>query len=181
MRSLRLSCALAVLAVADLGAQDVTADHLAGLRFRSIGPAAMSGRFVDLAVYEAAPHVFYAASATGGLWKTVNGGTTFTPLFEREGTHSIGAIALHQRDTNVVWVGTGERANRQSSSWGDGVYRSTDGGRTFTHVGLRASAHIGRIVLHPADANVAYVAAMGRLWAPNDERGLYRTRDGGAT
>ncbi|HMS02933.1 MAG TPA: hypothetical protein PKE51_08155, partial [Gemmatimonadaceae bacterium] len=99
----------------------------------------MSGRFVDLAVYEAQPHVFYAASATGGLYKTTNNGTTWTALFGDQSVHSIGAIALDQRDTSIVWVGTGERANRQSSSWGDGVYKSSDGGRTFSHVGLRAS------------------------------------------
>ena len=152
-----------------------------GLRFRTIGPAAMSGRIVDLAVIEATPHVFYAASSTGGLYKTTNNGTTLTALFGNEGTHSIGAIAVHQRDTNVVWLGTGERANRQSSSWGDGVYLSRDGGTTWKNVGLRASAHIGRIVLHPQLSDVAFVAAMGQLWGPNDERGLYRTRDAGAT
>lgn len=152
-----------------------------GLRPRSIGPASMSGRFVDLAVMESAPHVFYAASSTGGLWKTTNNGISFTPLFNNEGTHSIGAIALNQRDTSIVWLGTGERANRQSSSWGDGVYLSRDGGKSWRNVGLRQSAHIGRIVLHPTRDDVAYVAAMGQLWGPNEERGLYRTRDGGAT
>ncbi|MBX3131892.1 MAG: hypothetical protein KF689_00725 [Gemmatimonadaceae bacterium] len=152
-----------------------------GLPFRTIGPAAMSGRFVDLAVVEATPHVFYAASSTGGLWKTTNNGTTFTALFNNEGTHSLGAVAVHQRDTAIVWLGTGERANRQSSSWGDGVYLSRDGGRNWRNVGLRNSAHIGRIVLHPQRTDVAYVAAMGQLWGPNEERGLYRTRDGGAT
>ncbi len=152
-----------------------------GLRPRSIGPASMSGRFVDLAVMESAPHVFYAAASTGGLWKTTNNGASFTPLFDSEGTHSIGAIALNQRDTSLIWLGTGERANRQSSSWGDGVYLSRDGGKTWRNVGLRQSAHIGRIVLHPTRNDVAYVAAMGQLWGPNEERGLYRTRDGGAT
>lgn len=151
------------------------------LPFRSIGPAAMSGRFVDLAVVESAPQVFYAASATGGLWKTTNNGASFSALFSHEGTHSLGAVAVHQRDTSVVWLGTGERANRQSSSWGDGVYLSRDGGRSWRNVGLRESAHIGRIVLHPQHTDVAYVAAMGQLWGPNEERGLYRTRDGGAS
>lgn len=180
---LRLARPLAVAALLApaLGAQTPASAVTDGLPFRNIGPAAMSGRFVDLAVMESAPHVFYAASSTGGLWKTTNNGVSFTPLFEREGTHSIGAIALHQRDTSIVWVGTGERANRQSSSWGDGVYLSRDGGKTFRNVGLRESAHIGRIVLHPENTQVAYVAAMGQLWAANEERGLYRTRDGGAT
>ncbi len=141
----------------------------------------MSGRFVDLAVYESQPHVFYAASSTGGLYKTTNNGVSFTALFSNEATHSIGAIALNQRDTSIVWVGTGERANRQSSSWGDGVYKSTDGGATWRNVGLKESGHIGRIVLHPTDANRAFVAAVGQLWGPNAERGLYRTTDGGAS
>ncbi|MBA3853051.1 MAG: hypothetical protein C0503_01475 [Gemmatimonas sp.] len=172
---------LALLLASPLAAQTPGRAVTDGLRFRTIGPAAMSGRFVDLAVYEQAPHVFYAATSTGGLWKTTNNGTTFTPLFNDGGTHSIGAIALHQRDTSIVWLGTGERANRQSSSWGDGVYLSRDGGATWRNVGLRSSAHIGRIVLHPENTQVAYVAAMGELWNANEERGLYRTRDGGAT
>lgn len=154
---------------------------LAGLRLRTIGPAAMSGRIVDLAVVESDPYVFYVASATGGLWKTTNNGVTFDPVFEREAVHSIGDVAVHQRSTDVVWVGTGERANRQSSSWGNGVYRSTDGGDTWEHVGLDESHHIGRIALHPDDPEVAWVAAMGHLWGPNEERGVYRTSDGGAS
>ncbi|HVE80428.1 MAG TPA: hypothetical protein VNA89_16305 [Gemmatimonadaceae bacterium] len=151
------------------------------LALREIGPTAMSGRIVDLAVVDADPKVMYVASATGGVWKTMNGGVTFAPVFHKEATHSVGAIAVHQRDTGVVWVGTGERANRQSSSWGDGVYKSTDGGRSWRNVGLRETRHVGRIALHPGDANVAYVAAMGHLWGPNEDRGLYKTTDGGAT
>ena len=166
---------------APLTAQTPAAALTDGLPFRTIGPAAMSGRFVDLAVLESAPHVFYAVSSTGGLWKTTNNGTTFSALFDREGTHSLGAIALHQRDTAIVWLGTGERANRQSSGWGDGVYLSRDGGTSWRNVGLRESAHIGRIVLHPERTDVAYVAAMGQLWGANEQRGLYRTRDGGAS
>ena len=136
---------------------------------------------MDLAVHEADPVTFYVASATGGVFKTTDNGVTLVPVFEHEGTHSVGAIALHQRDTSVVWVGTGERANRQSSSWGDGVYRSTDGGASWTNMGLRESRHIGRIALHPDDPDLVYVAAMGHLWGPNDERGLYRSADGGET
>lgn len=173
---------LAVPALAfSLGAQTPATALTAGLPVRTVGPAMVSGRFVDLAVYEAQPHVFYAASSTGGLYKTTNNGASWTPQFGNEGTHSIGAIALNQQDTSIVWLGTGERANRQSSSWGDGVYLSRDGGKSWRNIGLRASSHIGRIVLHPANKEVAYVAAMGQLWGPNDERGLYRTRDGGST
>jgi photosystem II stability/assembly factor-like uncharacterized protein len=173
--------ALSTLGAGVVAAQTPSSSTTDALRFRTIGSAAMSGRFVDLAVYEAQPHVFYAASSTGGLYKTTNNGVSFTALFNNEATHSIGAIALNQRDTSIVWLGTGERANRQSSSWGDGVYKSTDGGATWRNVGLKASAHIGRIVLHPTDANRVFVAAIGQLWGPNPERGLYRTTDGGNT
>ena len=159
----------------------VTTAQLDGLRLRNIGPAVMSGRIVDLAVAESDPIKYYVASATGGVYKTSDNGITLDPVFENEGTHSVGAIALHQADTSIVWVGTGERANRQSSSWGDGVYKSTDGGETWTNMGLRDSKHIGRIALHPDDTELVYVAAMGHLWGPNEERGLYRSTDGGAT
>lgn len=157
----------------------ISAADLASLRLRNIGPANMSGRFVDLAVVEKDPYTFYAASATGGIFRTTDNGVTFTAVFEREAVHSIGAIAVNQSHPEILWVGTGERANRQSSSWGDGVYKSVDAGKTWTNVGLRDSQHIGRIVLHPTNPDVAFVAAMGHLWGPNAERGLYRTTDGG--
>jgi len=165
-----------------LAAQErsLVAEDLASLRPRNIGPAIMSGRIVDLAVVEMDPKVFYVASATGGLWKTGNNGVTFTPLFTEENVHSIGAVAVHQVDTSLVWLGSGERASRQSSSWGDGVYKSTNGGRSWTNMGLEDSRHIGRIALHPEDPDVVFVAAMGHLWGSNEERGLYKSVDGGA-
>ncbi len=159
--------------------QQLTSEHLNGLTFRNIGPATMSGRIVDLAVVESDTYTFYAATATGGVWKTTDNGVTFKPVFEKANTHSVGDIAVHQANPNILWVGTGERANRQSSSWGDGIYVSHDAGESWKHVGLEDSHHIGRIVLHPTDTNVAYVAAMGHLWGPNEERGLYKTSDGG--
>lgn len=168
-------------ATPDAGYGELSSDLLSDLELRTIGPAVMSGRIVDLAVVESDPQVFYAASATGGVWKTTNNGTTFEPVFEDQGTHSVGDIAVHQRDTSLVWVGTGERANRQSNSWGDGVYRSTDGGETWRHMGLGDTHHVGRIALHPGDPDVVFVAAMGHLWGPNEERGLYRSTDGGET
>jgi photosystem II stability/assembly factor-like uncharacterized protein len=163
-------------------AQDLSlqSEDLAGLSPRNIGPAVMSGRIVDLAVVEMDPQVFYVASATGGLWKTTNNGVTFTSLFTEEAVHSIGDVAVHQADTSVVWVGSGERASRQSSSWGDGVYKSTNGGRSWTNMGLTDTRHIGRVALHPTDPEIVYVAAMGHLWGPNEERGLYKSVDGGA-
>ncbi len=179
-RPLALACLSVCASVAPLRAQ-VATEQLDALRPRNIGPATMSGRIVDLAVAESDPIKFYVASATGGVYKTGDNGITLVPVFENEGTHSVGVIALHQRDTSQVWVGTGERANRQSSSWGDGVYKSVDGGASWTNVGLRESRHVGRIALHPDDPDLVYVAAMGHLWGPNDERGLYRSVDGGAT
>ncbi len=170
--------ATSVLAPGALRAQ-ISSSDLDALSPRNIGPATMSGRVVDLAVVDMDPRVFYLASATGGVWKTTDNGVRFTPVFQNEATHSVGDVVVHQTDTSVVWVGTGERASRQSSSWGDGVYKSTDGGTTWRNMGLRDSHHIGRIILHPDDPNIVYVAAMGHLWGPNDERGLYKSSDGG--
>lgn len=177
---LLLSLSLLVVSVASIQAQ-ITSETLSDLRFRNIGPAAMSGRVVDLAVNENDPYTFYIATATGGVWKTTNNGITMEPVFENENTHSVGAIALHQANPKILWVGTGERANRQSSSWGDGIYKSTDAGKTWQHMGLKDSHHIGRIALHPTNPDIVYVAAMGHLWGPNNERGLYKSVDGGKT
>src|ERR1043166_1512538 len=151
------------------------------LRFRSIGPAAPSGRIDDFAVYEKNPAVFYVAIATGSFSKTVNNGTTFTPVFEKEPVSSIGDVAIAPGDPNVVWVGTGEANNRQSSSWGDGIYKSTDGGAHWTNLGLRESFQIARIVVDPLESDVVYVAALGNLWGSGGERGIYKTADGGLT
>jgi photosystem II stability/assembly factor-like uncharacterized protein len=141
----------------------------------------MSGRVVDLAVFEDDPSIFYAASASGGLLKTGNGGASWTNVFDSQPTVSIGDIAINPTDPSVVWVGTGEANNRQSSSWGDGIYKSTDGGKTWKHMGLRETQHIGRIVIDPTDTDIVYVAAVGRLWGANKERGVFRTADGGVT
>ena len=151
------------------------------LYFRSIGPATMSGRISDLAVYEANPAMFYVATSHGGVWKTVNNGTTWEPQLQDTGHLSTGAIAISQANPDLVWVGTGESSNRQSVSWGDGVYKSTDGGKTYTHMGLKTSKHINRIVIDPRDHNVVFVAATGSLWGPGGERGVYKTTDGGKT
>lgn len=149
------------------------------LKLRNIGPANMSGRIVDIEVVEQDPYTIYVAAATGGVWQTTNNGITWQAVFENEATHSVGDIAVHQAYPHILWVGTGERANRQSSSWGDGVYKSTDGGKSWQNMGLQASHHIGRIVLHPQDTNHLYVAVMGHLWGANEERGLYESKDGG--
>ncbi len=176
--------ALAAAAVLDpLAAQDESDDPFARatsvLRFRAIGPTIMGGRVPELAVVESDPSTFYVGVASGGVWKTENAGITFTHVFRDESTASVGAVAVAPSNPNVVWVGTGEPNNRQSSPWGNGVYRSTDAGRTWRHLGLENTHHIGRIQVHPRDPDVAYVAAVGRLWGPSPERGVYRTTDGG--
>ncbi|HYB97444.1 MAG TPA: hypothetical protein VEC39_20900 [Vicinamibacterales bacterium] len=163
-------------------AQAAAADPFPGLKFRNIGPATMAGRVDDIAVLESNPAVFYVATATGGLWKTVNNGTTWTVHFDDlDDVVSIGDIAINPHDANTVWVGSGENNNRQSGSWGNGVYKSTDGGLTFKHMGLAASKHIARIIVDPIDHDVVYVAALGSLWGRGGDRGVYKTTDGGLT
>ena len=149
------------------------------LHFRSIGPATMSGRISDLAIYEANPAIWYVGTAHGGVWKTTSNGALFTPLFQDQGLIAIGDVAVSQINPDLVWVGTGESNNRQSTSWGSGVYKSTDGGKTFAMMGLPQSKHINRIVMHPTNNDVVLVAATGPLFGPGGERGVYKTTDGG--
>ncbi|HET9703844.1 MAG TPA: hypothetical protein VFP85_07420 [Vicinamibacterales bacterium] len=157
-------------------------DPYPGLKFRNIGPATMAGRIDDLAVLESNPAVFYVGSATGGLWKTVNNGTTWTVHFDDlDDVVSIGDVAINPNDANTVWVGSGENNNRQSGSWGNGVYKSTDGGGSWKHMGLSTSKHVARIIVDPVDHDVVYVAALGSLWGRGGERGVYKTTDGGLT
>src|SRR5438309_8740160 len=156
-------------------------DKLKNLEFREIGPANMGGSIDDFAVVESNPNIVYVGTASGGVWKTNNNGTTWEPVFDKESVSTIGDIAIAPSDPSLVWVGTGEPNNRQSSSWGDGVYKSLDGGKTWKKMGLEATRHIGRIVTHPENPEVVYVAAQGHLWGPNPERGVYKTSDGGKT
>jgi photosystem II stability/assembly factor-like uncharacterized protein len=151
------------------------------LQWRCIGPANPGGRIDDFAVEESDPSVIYAGTASGGLWKTVNSGITWTPVFDHQETSSIGDVTVAPSNPEIVWVGTGEPNNRQSSSWGDGVYKSTDGGITWTYTGLKDTHHIGRIAAHPHNPDIVYIAALGHLWGPNPERGLFKTTDGGRT
>lgn len=155
------------------------AEWTKALNWRCIGPSSMGGRIVALAVYEADPTTYWVATASGGLLKTTNNGTTFAHQFDKQSTVSIGDVAVAQSNKNVVWVGTGENNPRNSVSYGDGVYKSTDGGDTWVNVGLKKSFQIGRIVIHPKNPDVVYVGALGRLYGPNEERGLYKTTDGG--
>ena len=151
------------------------------LEWRSIGPANMGGRTTDVEGVPGNANVVYVATGSGGLWKTVNGGVTWKPIFERQGTISIGDIALAPSNPDVIWVGTGESNLRNSVSFGDGVYKSTDGGKNWQHMGLRQTEHISAIVIHPTNPDVVYVGAFGHAFAPNDERGVFMTTDGGKT
>jgi photosystem II stability/assembly factor-like uncharacterized protein len=151
------------------------------LHFRSIGPAIMSGRIADLAVYEKNTSIWYVGAAHGGVWKTTSNGAVLTPIFEDHGLMSIGDVTVSQTNPDVVWVGTGESNNRQSTSWGDGVWKSTDGGKTFQNMGLRDSKHIARIVVDPSNNDVVLVAATGPLFGSGGERGIFKTTDGGKT
>jgi photosystem II stability/assembly factor-like uncharacterized protein len=159
----------------------------AALQWRNIGPAVTGTRIVDFAVVERDPRILYAATAGSGAWKTVNGGITWTAVFEKEATVALGGIAVSQSNPDIVWVGTGEpnARNLRSAGWGDGVYKSTDGGATWTNMGLPLSQHIGRIVIHPANPDIVWVSVVGSMWgndeAKNEARGLFRTTDGGRT
>lgn len=154
---------------------------LNAMRFRSIGPALTSGRISDFAVNPQKPSEFYVATSSGGIWKTTNAGTTFTPVFDDQGSYSIGCITMDPSNHNVVWAGTGENNNQRSVAYGDGVYKSVDGGKSWKNVGFKSSEHIGMIAIDPRDTDVVYVAAYGPLWSSGGERGLYKTMDGGET
>jgi len=175
------SILFAAVAATPLFSQTFTAETFAGLRARSIGPAVTSGRVMTIAVDPSNKAVFYVGAASGGVWKTMNGGASFQPVFDKEGSFSIGWVTLDEKRPNIVWVGTGERNSQRSVAYGDGVYKSEDGGRSWANVGLKSSEHIGRVVISPKDGDTVYVAAQGPLWAPGGDRGLYKTTDGGKT
>jgi hypothetical protein len=181
-----LACAVLLIPLLSESAPPSSPDRLdptllAGLKPRSIGPAAMSGRVAVVEGVASDPDLLYVGSANGGVWKSVNGGLTWESQFNDQTMASIGAIAVFQADPAIVWVGTGEGNPRNSVSVGDGVYRSLDGGHTWTHLGLEATEHVARIVLHPTNPDVAWVAALGKLWGENPERGVFKTTDGGKT
>jgi photosystem II stability/assembly factor-like uncharacterized protein len=182
LASAALVLCLAPNAVAQQSAASPTIESATtNLKMRTIGPAIMMGRIDDLAVVESDPKVIYLGAATGGVWKTTDAGMTWKPLFDKESNMSIGALAIAPSDPSIVWAGTGEANNRQSSSWGAGVYKSTDGGHTWAHMGLDDTQAIGRIVIDPTNPDVVYVASLGHLWGSNAERGLFKTTDGGKT
>ncbi|MGD2068449.1 MAG: hypothetical protein PVI57_07165, partial [Gemmatimonadota bacterium] len=156
-------------------------DLVRDLRWRNIGPANMAGRVTDIEAVEADFSRVIVGAASGGAWKSDNAGTTWEPIFEDYGTANIGDIAIFQPDPDIIWIGTGESCTRNSVGWGDGVYRSTDGGATFTHVGLEETHHVSEVVTHPTDPDVAYVASQGHLWGHSGQMGIFKTMDGGAT
>jgi hypothetical protein len=166
---------------AEAPAASTLAKAAAALPVRSLGPGLMSGRIADIAVHPTVPGTWYVAVGSGGVWKTTNAGTTWTPIFDEQRSYSIGEIALDPSQPDVVWVGTGENVSGRHVGWGDGVYRSRDGGRTWQSMGLAKSEHIGRILVDPRDSDHVLVAAEGPLWSAGGERGVYRSTDGGAT
>ncbi|MGD1216075.1 MAG: glycosyl hydrolase [Terriglobales bacterium] len=173
-----------VAAALAASAQDVAldSDTLSGLPIRAIGPAAMGGRIADIAaVHEGQRLTIYVGSASGGVWKSVDGGTTFKPIFDKQPSLSIGAVAIDPSNPQTVWVGTGESWVRNSVSVGTGIYRTRDGGENWEAVGLPDSEHISRIIVHPKDSNTVYACALGHLWNSNTERGVFKTTDGGKT
>jgi photosystem II stability/assembly factor-like uncharacterized protein len=159
----------------------VNQEMMKPLSFRLIGPAAFSGRIADLAVNPKNHSEYYVATASGGLWKTINAGTNYTPIFEDKPVYSIGCVTIDPNNTDVVWVGTGENNSQRALAIGDGVYKSTDAGKTFENMGLKNSSHIGKIIVDPRNSEVVYVAAHGQVWGPGGERGLYKTVNGGKT
>ena len=173
-----LAFSLATPASAQNG-MELSEDWMSAFEWRSIGPANMSGRVTDIEGLPSPSKTFYVASAAGGIWKTTNNGTTFRPLFQDERVVAMGDIAIAPSDSMQIWAGTGEEDSRNSISPGGGIYKSTDGGLTWELKGLEATEHIGRIVVHPRNPDVVWVAALGALWRSNPDRGIYKTTDGG--
>ncbi len=182
---LRFLSLIAVFAATALHAQTaeerLTMETFRGLEFRGIGPSLTTGRIADLEIDPNDPNTWYLAVGSGGLWKTVNRGNTWTPIFDEYPSYSHGAVVVDPRDSNVVWLGTGENTHNRSTSWGTGVYKSTDAGETWVQVGLADSQKFQRILIDPRDSDTVYVAAPGPLWNPGGDRGLYKSTDGGAT
>jgi len=152
-----------------------------GLQLRSIGPAFMGGRIADIAVSPTTPSTWYVAAGSGNLWKTINNGITWQPVFDSQNSYSIGTVSIDPNNPEIVWVGTGENVSGRHVGWGDGVYKSKNGGATWEQMGLSTSEHIGKILIDPRNSNTVFVAAEGPLWSSGGERGVYKTEDGGTT
>ena len=154
---------------------------MSGLSWRSIGPSLTSGRISDLAINPDKPFEYYVAVSSGGVWKTSNWGLDYRPVFDNESSYSIGCVTIDSNNTNIVWIGTGENNNQRSVAYGDGIYKSVDGGKSWKNMGLKKSEHIGNILVHPENSDVVYVSVYGPLWSKGGDRGIYKTEDGGNT
>ena len=172
---------IALLCAFHVQAQKVDISELKGMKPRSIGPAGMSGRVTDFDVVMRNTDIIYAGTASGGLWRSTSAGVNWEPVFDKEPVLSIGAVAVDQKVPDVIWAGTGEANPRNSQSSGNGVYKSIDGGKTWTHLGLDETRNISRIIIDPSNRNVVYVAAIGSAWDSTEARGVYKTTDGGNT
>jgi photosystem II stability/assembly factor-like uncharacterized protein len=186
LNALLFSCCLLILSgfyadAAQGQSAGMTADVLKGIELRSIGPAMSGGRVADIAIDPHKPSVYYVATGAGGLWKTDNRGNTFTPVFDKGGSFSLACVVIDPKNSDIVWLGTGENSNPRAAMFGDGVYKSTDAGKNWIRVGLEKSEHIGNIKIDPRNSDVVYVAAQGPLWSSGGERGVYKTTDGGKT
>lgn len=159
----------------------INSSLVSALNFRMVGPALTSGRISDIAIHPANPNTWYVSAASGGVWKTTNHGTSFSPIFDSYDSYSIGCLAIAPSNPNTIWVGTGENNNQRSVAYGDGVYKSVDGGKSFKNMGLKESEHIGKIIIDPSNENILWVAAYGPVWSKGGERGVYKSTDGGET
>ncbi len=157
----------------------LSAQTFKGVKLRNLGPAFMSGRIADIAIHPENENIWYVAVGSGGVWKTVNAGVTWTPIFDEQPSYSIGCVAIDPGNTNTIWVGTGENVGGRHIGFGDGIYKSEDGGKNWSNMGLKESQHISKIIVHPENSNVIYVAVQGPLWSKGGERGFYKSTDGG--
>ncbi|HEY7818090.1 MAG TPA: sialidase, partial [Vicinamibacteria bacterium] len=175
--SIRWVAALLLVSSSGLQAQEIPKERYEKLRFRHIGP--VGNRTIAVAGVPSDDRTYFAGAASGGIWKTDDAGLTWKPVFDKEPVHAIGSLAVSVTDPKIVWAGTGETFIRSNVSIGNGVWKSSDGGETWKHMGLEGTGRIGRMIVHPSDPDVVYAAALGHGYAPQQERGVYRTRDGG--
>ena len=152
---------------------------LSAMKLRNVGPAFLSGRIADIAIHPDNNNVWYVATGSSGVWKTENSGTTYTPIFDNESTYSTGCVTIDPNDPSIIWLGTGENVGGRHVAYGDGVFKSENGGKSWKNMGLRKSEHISKIIVHPSNSDVVWVASQGPLWSSGGERGLYKTTDGG--
>ena len=174
-------CILTFCIVFNLSAQEKPKNPLGGLEFRNIGPAMTSGRIADIAIHPENENIWYVAVGSGGVWKTTNSGTTWKALFDKQKVYSIGCVTIDPNNPHTIWVGTGENVGGRHAGFGDGIYVSHDDGKTWKNMGLKNSEHVSKIIVHPTNPDIVWVASQGPLWSKGGERGVYKTIDGGKT